>query len=972
MTNFEGVTTRDRFRMLDLLRGVAVFFMIAAHSVYFFHNDTSLFLGLIEKFGNTVCFTTFLIVSAATAEIAYFSKTEDWPEKRKRLLKRLGILALGYFALTFLVFSAKIISTYGLARLGLVANILSLRDLAPFTEFFIPFLIFPLIIIAFPKFFRKILSSLPLAVIFGFFVYFLGMLIYRVPVWDFLTPWKALLFGAEGYYRFPIFQYFPVYLLGLYWGNWLPRLTNPKRQKEIAEAVLAVSVSGVLLAVIGFLLSGNSLSELVKRWPPSIPFLLIGVGFAAALALFFYNTEQLKKVPLIRDGILVFGQNALGLALAHVFLLQIYSLAGGLKTGSIVIYLVSFVILVILSIAIAAVIPFNFRFALCLEKGSCNEHTLAEETLVQFEEEAMEEINRDVGFIEKFFFFGSRKKTGNERLIKRRHILGASITFALATFIVFPPIVQEYQMRKFDQTEVAWELDSYGYRNRLALTNSETLAEIPADSVINCQFDHAALVSAGKAYPDGRDLYLRYYDGKKFQDVNFWLSGSLNSTGTGLTFKTTERIKPGDTNRNYYLYFGNNLASPKNQKAEGLKTTPVKYSVKIDSEESYPILLTVSRRWTLLDSDPKYQKDLKISLKTIENFDTEEANFSINNTKFKGKLEKTGEKLWEGVISTEDLKPGSYEINASIEGNDVTYKSSKAGFFVSYPLYVAWTQDWEGYDVSDVYLSAMQQMSKDHGLVMTHFWNPRLSTTDSVTPQRKETLENWVKKRRDVFGETIQLHLHMFNDFVSGSGVNLKTSPNWGDSGDGYGTLTTNYSAEEMTRIIKKGISVMQATGFGTPTIYRAGGWFANSETLKAVKNAGMLADSSGRTSYKFFSQVGPWNLPPTAQPYYPSQADQNKSGEPLIGILEIPNNGADSYWFSSDEMQARFYANYAGGVLGDPKQITYLSHPQWFNKNEQAKIEGVFNLVDQYKYDNDYGPAVYVTLDKIYEVWTK
>jgi hypothetical protein len=163
----------------------------------------------------------------------------------------------------------------------------------------------------------------------------------------------------------------------------------------------------------------------------------------------------------------------------------------------------------------------------------------------------------------------------------------------------------------------------------------------------------------------------------------------------------------------------------------------------------------------------------------------------------------------------------------------------------------------------------------------------------------------------------------------------------------------------------------MRKNGF-SPTIFRAGGWFANEATLKAVQDSGLLADSSGRTSYKFFSQPGPWDLSATAQPYYPSTNDQNKAGEPSLSILEIPNNGADSYWFSSEEMQKRFRANYGGGILTEPKEITYLSHPHWFNKSEQNKIKELFNLIDNYKYENDFGPALYVTLDEVYEVWKK
>jgi hypothetical protein len=250
LVDIPGNASRERFRMLDLLRGVTVFLMIAAHAVYFFHNDTNSSLIFLENFGNTIAFTVFLIVSAATAEIAYFSREDVWPVKKKRLLKRILVLLAGYFALAFMVFFSSITSTYGIARIGLILNIVTFRDLAPFAEFYIPFMVIPLIVAILPRFFRKITSSVYLTVIFGLAVYFLGMLYYRMPIGDFFVPWKALIFGSAGYYRFPIFQYFPVYLLGMVWGRWLLKINNLKHQKEMALAALLRADQELLLSLL--------------------------------------------------------------------------------------------------------------------------------------------------------------------------------------------------------------------------------------------------------------------------------------------------------------------------------------------------------------------------------------------------------------------------------------------------------------------------------------------------------------------------------------------------------------------------------------------------------------------------------------------------------------------------------------------------------------------------------------------------
>lgn len=970
MTEAERSASEARYRMLDLLRGVTVFLMIAAHAVYFFHNDTSSILSLVEKFGNTVAFTTFLIISGATAKIAYFSKEDIWPERKKRLYKRIRVLLLGYFVIAFIVFFGDIASSQGIAKLAFILDILTLRKMPPFGEFYLPFIVFPFIISLLPRFFRKVTKSLFMTILVSLAIYFLGMLLYQLPVPEILVPWKGMLVGAEGYYRFPIFQYFPLYLLGMVWKTKL-LILKTKQQVELAEGVMLTSGLSLVFAIVTFLVFGSSMEEIMRRWPPSIPFLMVGIFFASVLALFFYASHQLRKVPLLRDGILVLGQNALGLALTHIFLLQIYTLAGGTRTGSITLYIIGLVILMVLSIALAAIVPFNFRFALSLERGSYREDEVEQETLVKFEEEATEYFEKDVSRLKKYFFIRRFHGRGDERLIKRRHILGVSFLLAAAGFIVFPPIAEEYQMRQTSKEGTPWYDESFGWRQSMAIKNNESLAEIPKGNIVKFYINHAQLVTAKKSLPDGSDIRIQYWNGEKYEDTEHSFSSSPNQATTAISVALKDRLKSGAENRSYYLYYGNNVVESSGQK-ELKNPSQLKYSVTFGGEEAHPLLLSVDRRWTLISKNPAIPKNLRVTLQTTQDYATEEAKYVVEGEGMTGKLEKTGEKQWEGVIEAAQLNPGKYQLSAIIadnQGKNLT--SSGTGFYVSHPLYIAWTQDWEGYDVPDVYLAAITQVARDHGLVMTHFWNPRLLTTETVADGRKDKLLDWLKTRSSVFGESVQLHLHMFNDFVTASGVTPKSSPNWGDSGDGYGSLTTNYTTDEMVKIINKGLEIMRKNGF-SPTIFRAGGWFANEATLKAVQDSGLLADSSGRTSYKFFSQPGPWDLSATAQPYYPSTNDQNKAGEPSLSILEIPNNGADSYWFSSEEMQKRFRANYGGGILTEPKEITYLSHPHWFNKSEQNKIKELFNLIDNYKYENDFGPALYVTLDEVYEVWKK
>lgn len=345
------------------------------------------------------------------------------------------------------------------------------------------------------------------------------------------------------------------------------------------------------------------------------------------------------------------------------------------------------------------------------------------------------------------------------------------------------------------------------------------------------------------------------------------------------------------------------------------------------------------------------------------------------NTQEPKSLSEYENNRYSAAIPLNSLSPDRYEIVAIVRINDQEYKTQPTSFFITEPLIVTWTIDWEGYDVSNQYLAKMVEIADQYQIPMTHLFNPRIYTTNEISADRAEYLTNWVINRRDLQHEEIGLHLHMFLDYVKGAGVSPKTQPSWGHGHtNGYDILTSAYSSEEMDKMLSHAQELFKENGLGVPRTYRGGGWFINTETLKSLDRNGFLVDSSGRTEYTFGTQnvKGPWNLSSTTQPYHPSDTNQNGSNPPpRLTILEVPNNGADSYWFTSDEMIGRFTANYQGGsLLSAHKQVTFLSHPHWFNEKEQNTMREVFSYVDQYSYDDDRGPVVYGTLMDVYRTF--
>jgi len=387
-----------------------------------------------------------------------------------------------------------------------------------------------------------------------------------------------------------------------------------------------------------------------------------------------------------------------------------------------------------------------------------------------------------------------------------------------------------------------------------------------------------------------------------------------------------------------------------------------------------------NKKWILLgDEFTNAQKTLKVGVRLADEFWTDYPNatlsYRVSGTEIVGRLraQSLGSNLFEGSLDASSLKPGKYELVAEIQTDSNAVVSETVTFQVSYPLYVSWTLDWEGYDVSQTYLNQIDSLANTNKIPVTHFFNPRLFVTEEVSQSRARFLANWVKERKDSRGDEIALHLHMFTDLVKAAGVIPNEKPSWGKSlfgeNDGYGVLTSSYSYEETLKLLNFSKEIFIQNGLGTPASFRAGGWFADEETLKALENTGFRLDSSGRTSYQIGSQSGLWDLKATTQPYHPNSLNQNSAQGDVLNIWEFPNNGADSYAFSAAQLYERFSTNLGSGILTNKKIVTYLSHPEWFSV-DNPKMNELFGKIGKKTYRADAGPVIYITLEEAQQIW--
>jgi hypothetical protein len=401
------------------------------------------------------------------------------------------------------------------------------------------------------------------------------------------------------------------------------------------------------------------------------------------------------------------------------------------------------------------------------------------------------------------------------------------------------------------------------------------------------------------------------------------------------------------------------------------------------------------RGWFLLGEEHKDAQDLQLELeinKNLQNLSTFFDKFDIGykiagskgHTAFGDFVRQSADDTNSGIddtdsavyiasIDTSQLPPDEYLVYAKVDyGCGETY-SKPYKFFVSYPIYITWTIDWEGSDIPQQNLNDMDSITAKHrDFPLTHFFNPRIYAYEEISKQRRDYLTQWVKSRRDKYGHAIGLHLHMFPDMVEAAGVEPQSQPRWGwHRDDGYDILVSGYSYEKMDKILEWSRQKFVENGLGEPYMFRAGGWFADEGTLRVLEDNEFVLDSSGRDKYSLGTNnvATHWNLSTTTQPYRPNIYDQNSAEAPNMNIWEFPNNGGNAYTLSADELYGAFEDNYKGAPLSEKKVVTYLSHPDWFQE-DKPKMDETLTKIEQNMYEDDNGPVIYTTLENVYNIW--
>lgn len=444
-----------------------------------------------------------------------------------------------------------------------------------------------------------------------------------------------------------------------------------------------------------------------------------------------------------------------------------------------------------------------------------------------------------------------------------------------------------------------------------------------------------------------------------------------------------------------------------------------------------PISIAVDRKWALTGTE-SFKENAKVKFNLTTESSSHYKNFyvEVDDSNYEQELVETSPNNFEVEIDTNLLSPGEKTVHAVIIDNDGNiFKTYNLQFNVSYPVYVAWTIDWEGYDSSNQTLELINNLSNKYDIPIVHMWNPRAHYI--LSENRLNELLTWLRNREQNNRDEIGLHLHMYFDMIKRIGIQeIIKSPSWDSRGTGSDVPQYAYSYEDQLKMFKWAIEQFKEQGLATPTIYRSGGWMADSNTLKALAATGFKIDSSGRStdfslgkylvkyntpqdtneeektdpvtrsatkeeiikykdtqnqieqtgsgslifsdeegqSYTFIQEAveGKWDLNVNTQPYLPSSTDINASGSAPIGIWEFPNNGEESWRMNTTQLIKNFEANYSGGTVNDAVVVTYLSHPHSISVDMQ-KLEPLYAHIDKNSITSDNGPVVYANFSEIY-----
>jgi predicted deacetylase len=947
-------STISRYWQIDFAKAITVLLMFFTHAIAFMYAGKNPALTFIRNWGDIVTFVAFFFLSGASIYLS-ISRSEGkytWG----KVLSRILTFLFSYYTLAIIA-NWQNFTSGNINILEKLVKIFVLIDIPYYTEFLIAFILFTILTKIFYKQLLALLKRPLLLLGLGITLYLVGEALFRLnPIGGSASEIGALIYGNSQILRYPILQYALVYILGMLYGRVIS--DNYETWKEMKSELLVAAIV-IFAAGLDIALLGNN--EAWRRWPPSIAFMTTGLIWVMMLLL--VGTVKINSKPNIISRLFEIIVRFLGKNLLQLFWLQTAMLFLFRELGSTLIsrayllvgfYLISTTLIILLAAIWKKLSEFVHNSL------QLSGHTLATYRLLM----ALTSI---ILLLAAALIVAKLKPNVHDPNTGNPPATGA------ANYLQMP-----YWYDKYAAGRLAWEVTDKCCQSKLLSTTT----------VLGFEFDHAALVNKKLSLATGNDLKAVYWDdkAKEYVKLDFKVDAVNTSKATLFANFDTTKILSGNK-YTVQLYYGN-LHAVTSAFTNITERPRYTYALGQSKSEAPQLTFTTKKKWHL------YTDKLEINFKLPDEItESDELVLELFNAKNPGKPALSKVVNWEPgrdyalSYDLSELAYGDYytrlRINpstntlnelASSENNWAVGEKSLTPvtsnfvpFYYSAPVYMSWSIDWEGYDLSEVYWKDITGLSSKYSMPLTHYFNPRIYTNPAISPARAKVLTSWVKGRISS-GDEVSLHLHMHYDLVTAAGLTPKTSPAWGGRTEGHDVLTSAYNEAETKQLLEYSIQKFKENGLPKPVGFRAGGWFLDIENLRALDDLGFTYDSSGsdfKDPYGPNKQVRTWNLTPTSRPYQVSSTNQNASTpQPDLKIWEYPNNGADSTNRTADMLINRLHLNVKSSTSHVQEQaqvLVYLSHPHWFNI-DKPKMEKLFTEADKYKYSSDSGPLVYVT----------
>jgi hypothetical protein len=279
----------ERDGNIDVFKGLLVMGMIYAHVVQFF-SDFSIFpvTDILASYANIITFSGFVFSFGYVCHMAYYRNPFKEVYAKMFISSVKTLIAFYISGIYFRIF----IDNRSL-NWDTIVPILVLEDIPGWSEFLVSFSLFILVGLLLFKVF-KILPEKKII----FWVTFVALLFttfinYEKVAWNQM----GLLIGSTHFASFPILQYMPFYLLGIYFARY-------KIHRFDMKILLGSAIATCIFIV--FLMTHNY--QLPGRFPPTIYWILSPMLF---LYLYFLLSTWLSKHKKYTKFIHTFGENVL-------------------------------------------------------------------------------------------------------------------------------------------------------------------------------------------------------------------------------------------------------------------------------------------------------------------------------------------------------------------------------------------------------------------------------------------------------------------------------------------------------------------------------------------------------------------------------------------------------------------------------------------------------------------------------------